>query len=70
MVAAGCSIAIIGRNQVTSDMPPHNWLKQAQASLGKRTYDGGCRGVGGTVEVPCTSVGEENLLVRDPNSVI
>ena len=25
-------------------------------------YDDGCRGVGGTVHVPCTSVGEENLL--------
>jgi len=30
---------------------------------GNRTYDDGCRGVGGTVAVPCTSVGEENLLM-------
>ena len=43
-------------------MPPHNFLKGIQASLGQRSYDDGCRGVGGTVHVPCTSVGEENLL--------
>ena len=62
MAAAGCSVAVIGRGQVTSDMPPHNFLKGIQASLGQRSYDDGCRGVGGTVHVPCTSVGEENLL--------
>lgn len=62
MAAAGCTVAVIGREQVTSDMPPHNFLKELQASLGQRTYDNGCRGVGGTVHVPCTSVGEENLL--------
>ncbi len=62
MAAAGCSVAVIGRAQVTSDMPPHNFLKGIQASLGQRSYDDGCRGVGGTVHVPCTSVGEENLL--------
>lgn len=32
---------------------------------GERTYDNGCRGVGGTRSVPCTSVGEENLLRVD-----
>jgi hypothetical protein len=62
MAAAGCSVAVIGQAQVTSDMPPHNFLKGIQASLGQRSYDDGCRGVGGTVHVPCTSVGEENLL--------
>lgn len=67
MATAGCSIAVIGRRQVTSDMPPHRFLRGVKASLGQRTYDDGCRGVGGTKRVPCTSVGEENLLGNDPH---
>jgi hypothetical protein len=34
---AGCSVAVIGQGQVTSDMPPHHFLKGLQASLGKRS---------------------------------
>ena len=39
LAAAGCSIAVIGHKQVTSDMPPHHFLKGLQASLGARSYD-------------------------------
>ncbi len=56
------SIAVIGRAQKTSDMPPHSFLRDIPTVDG-RSYDDGCRGVGGTCSVPCTSVGEENLLM-------
>ncbi|EKX55245.1 hypothetical protein GUITHDRAFT_53200, partial [Guillardia theta CCMP2712] len=66
LVCGFASVAVIGRNQVTSDMPPHAFLKNLQTGEGSgRSYDTGCRGVGGTCKVPCTSVGEENLLMED-----
>eukprot|EP00960_Hanusia_phi_P029360 747912-Hanusia_phi.AAC.1 len=66
LVAGNASIAVIGRSQVTSDMPPHTFLKNLQTGeTSGRSYDTGCRGVGGTCSVPCTSVGEENLLMED-----
>jgi hypothetical protein len=56
------SIAVIGRAQKTSDMPPHSFLRDMSTFDG-RSFDDGCRGVGGTCSVPCTSVGVENLLM-------
>jgi hypothetical protein len=41
------SIAVIGRCQVTSDMPPHSWLKGMRTS-DNRCFDDGCRGLGAT----------------------
>lgn len=46
--------------QVTSDMPPHASLRGADASdagNGPRTFDDGCRGVGGSMLIPTTSAG-------------
>lgn len=62
LVDAGISIAVIGSDQKASDMPPHSFLRGLGTGDG-RSFDDGCRGVGGTCSVPCTSVGEENLLM-------
>lgn len=43
--------------QVTSDMPPHASLKGADTGDGGRTFDNGCRGVGGSMLIPTTSAG-------------
>ena len=49
---------IIGRNQVTSDLPEHQHLKGKKIYDGKLTVDERTRGLGGLL----TSCGEENLL--------
>lgn len=61
----GAEVAIISRSQVTSDIPAHNCLKDCDAGDGGRTFDDGCRGVGGNAGCPTTSVGEENLTMAD-----
>jgi len=65
IVQSGGEVAIIGRNQVTSDIPAHASLKGQDACGGGRTFDDGCRGVGGTPGNPTTSVGEENVTMMD-----
>lgn len=47
-----------GGTQVTSDIPAHASLKGQSASGGGRTFDDGCRGVGGNWCIPTTSVGD------------
>lgn len=59
--AARCTVAVIGRAQLTSDVPEHAFLSGA-AKHGDWTYDATTRGVGGNPGVAVTSVGEENLL--------
>lgn len=54
----GAELAIIGRSQVTTDMPPHAALKNRR---GGRDLDGTTRGLGGTPSCPVTSFGEENV---------
>lgn len=54
---AGAELHIIGRNQVTSDLPEHRHLK-GKPFEGKLTVDERTRGLGGLL----TSCGEENLL--------
>eukprot|EP00030_Apusomonadida_sp_AF-17_P002799 a341840_7.p1 GENE.a341840_7~~a341840_7.p1 ORF type:complete len:375 (+),score=92.18 a341840_7:42-1127(+) len=54
-------VAVIGRNQQTTDIPEHGHLKGEQTADG-RDFDAGTRGLGGTVAIPTTSVGEENVL--------
>lgn len=51
-------IAIIGRDQVVSDMPPHSHLQGQSCAIGDRTFDQGTRGVGGNLGCPTCSVGE------------
>ena len=58
--AARCSISVIGREQLTSDVPEHAFL--SGATSGNWEYDATTRGVGGNPGVPITSVGEENLV--------
>ncbi len=55
---AGAELHIIGRNQVTSDLPEHQHLKGKKIYDGKLTVDERTRGLGGLL----TSCGEENLL--------
>jgi hypothetical protein len=55
--AAGAELHIIGKNQVTSDLPEHRHLK-GKPFDGKLTVDERTRGLGGLL----TSCGEENLL--------
>ena len=49
--------ACAGVPQVVSDMPPHRSLRGAEAVGGGRTFDDGCRGVGGNWAIPTCSVG-------------
>lgn len=65
MVAAGCNIAIIGRHQVTTDIPAHHFMKSRSGVEGARDIDGTTRGLGATAAVPTTSCGEENLTMVD-----
>ena len=65
MRAAGCTVAVIGRAQLTSDVPEHRFLSAAN-NKGDWTYDATTRGVGGNPNVPVSSVGEENLLEDEP----
>ena len=59
MVVAGAELHIIGKNQMTSDLPEHRHLKGQQfGSVKGQTVDERTRGLGGLL----TSCGEENLL--------
>ena len=51
-------VGIIGRNQVTSDMPEHHDLDTMYPGTDWDIY----RGLGATIDRPLSSVGEENLL--------
>ncbi len=59
LVRAGAQLHIIGKQQVTSDLPEHRHMKgQKIESYGGLTVDERTRGLGGLL----TSCGEENLL--------
>ena len=60
LVEAGCTVAVIGRAQLSSDIPEHAWLSGART--GNWEVDSTTRGLGGNPSVPVTSVGEENLI--------
>ena len=62
LVAAGAELHIIGRDQVTSDLPEHRRLKgKPLPEYNGLTVDQRTRGLGGLL----TSCGEENLLKLD-----
>jgi hypothetical protein len=62
LVAAGAELHIIGRDQVTSDLPEHRRLKgRPLPEYNGLTVDQRTRGLGGLL----TSCGEENLLNLD-----
>lgn len=59
LAAAGAALHIIGKNQVTSDLPEHRHMKGKKInSYNNMTVDERTRGLGGLL----TSCGEENLL--------
>lgn len=58
---AQCQVAIIGRQQLTTDIPAHHFMKHCKG----RDIDGTTRGLGGTAAIPVTSCGEENLTMVD-----
>ena len=59
MVKAGAELHIIGKDQVTSDLPEHRSLKGSKLkAFDDQTVDERTRGLGGLL----TSCGEENLL--------
>lgn len=64
MLTYGLSVGIIGRDQVTTDMPAHAFLRGSFLADG-RDWDAGTRGLGATQSVPCTTVGEENCTMVD-----
>ncbi|KAL3139134.1 hypothetical protein ABBQ32_005920 [Trebouxia sp. C0010 RCD-2024] len=63
LVENDADIAIIGRDQVVSDMPPHGHLRGQSCAVGDRNFDHGTRGVGGNLACPTCSVGEENVTM-------
>lgn len=65
MLSLNCCLGVIGRNQKTSDLPPHAYLKSMKTSDG-REIDAGTRGLGGTPSIPASTFGEENLDLCDP----
>jgi alpha-glucosidase len=62
LVHAGVKVAVIGRNEVTTDLPEYRHLRGTKTSDG-RDFDAGTRGLGGLT----TSAGEENLLGLTPD---
>lgn len=64
LVQTDADIAIIGRDQVVSDMPPHCHLKGEACAVGERTFDHGTRGVGGNAGCPTCSVGMQHCTSR------
>ncbi|CAI5532480.1 unnamed protein product [Closterium sp. Naga37s-1] len=56
-----CKVAVIGREQVTTDVLEHSHLRGSRTDDG-RDWDCEVRGLGGTMVIPTCSVGEENLL--------
>ncbi|KAG1658383.1 hypothetical protein FOA52_010061 [Chlamydomonas sp. UWO 241] len=60
LVHSGCVLAIVGREQHVTDLPPHRFMKHLQG----RDLNTTSRGLGGTLSVPCTSVGEENVTME------
>ena len=60
-----CKVSIIGRDQYTTDIPEHSYLKLQR---GGRDMDSTTRGLGGSLELPVTSCGEENLTMVDDKS--
>jgi len=56
LAAAGLRVTVMAPVEFTTDVPEHSELKP------KEYWDKRARGLGGTVEIPVASCGEENLL--------
>jgi hypothetical protein len=64
LLRCGCTVGVIGRDQVTTDIPVHGDLRYKTSGDG-RNYDKGTRGLGGTKSCPVTTVAEENLTMEN-----
>jgi len=62
MIQLGVEIAIIGRDQKTTDIPAHTHLRGRRIHNSTRTFEHDTRGVGATVSCPVMSCPEENLV--------
>lgn len=58
LIDAGARVAVIAESEQTTDVPEHSHLDAEY-------WNERSRGLGGTLEVPVTSCGEENLLGRE-----
>ena len=67
MIILGAAVGIIGRQQCTSDIPQYAHLKGKKSSDG-RSFDDSIRGLGGALACGMTTVGEENLLMKNGDS--
>lgn len=59
MIRNGARVAIIGVDELTTDMPEHRLLYEQYPGT---DWDTRARGLGATKHIPLTSVGEENVL--------
>ncbi|MFH5806578.1 hypothetical protein [Alienimonas sp. DA493] len=57
LAARGARLALIGRDEATTDLPEYEGLRRRKAYWDRRA-----RGFGGTPAQPMTSAGEENVL--------
>lgn len=55
--------------QVTTDIPPHHFMRSRSNCEDVRDIDGTTRGLGATCTVPSSSCAEENILMVDDRSV-
>jgi len=62
MLRQGATVAVIGMNEATTDIPEHRYLKGTLTFDG-RDFDAQTRGQGGLPGAPATSASEENLLL-------
>lgn len=56
LTSRGVCVAVIGVDQVSSDIPAHRCFRGT-------SFDQATRGVGGTLACPCSTIAEENLLM-------
>lgn len=62
MVQNQVHVGVMGKNQMTLDLPPYDWLKSGQSGDGRGWNQ--TRGLGGTLHCPCSSIAEENLMMH------
>ena len=55
IVELGGEVAVIGKDQVTTDIPAYSHLRGVECGNGGGTYDEGTRGLGGHLANPLTS---------------
>jgi hypothetical protein len=67
LISYACAVSVW--LQVTSDIPPHHFMKSRSRCDGSGDIDTSTRGLGATAAVPTVSCGEENITMVDDRSV-